>query len=136
MANLKVKQLHFVVPVDVYGKDVGFFFGYNHRQIADILLKADSKSATQIREQILKETDEDYHGVTFRSDNAAILIAMHVVPETCREYSTLVHECFHAVEAIMENIGCSHDQAGNEPWAYLLSYLYEEATKKLAIYCP
>lgn len=131
----KVKRLHFIVPVAVYGKDVGFFFGYSHRQIADILLKADSKDAGQLSEQLLKEK-EDYHGITFWSDNAAILIAMPVVPETCAEYGTLVHEAFHAVEKIMEYVGCSHDCASSEPWAYLLSYLYEEATKKLSPYFP
>lgn len=46
--------------------------------------------------------------------------------------SVISHECFHAVEFIMENIGQKFSESPNETWAYLLQYLidkYEELMK-------
>ena len=55
---------------------------------------------------------------TIRHEDGNIFVYL-----TNRDTSILVHELFHVTEFIMDKIGQKFEQAPNETWAYLISYL-------------
>lgn len=65
---------------------------------------------------------------TIRAEDGNIYIYL-----TTTDVSTLVHECFHAVEFLMDSIGQRYRfvDKGDESWAYLLDYLTAEGLKFL-----
>lgn len=48
-------------------------------------------------------------------------------------YPTIAHECFHAVFAMLNNIGTTLDESSEECYAYALSYLMEQIEERLKI---
>lgn len=55
-------------------------------------------------------------------DDHIFIYFKHKKPEP----GVVAHECFHAVEYIMERIGQKLNDAPNETWSYLLQYLVYE----------
>lgn len=47
------------------------------------------------------------------------------------QHAILAHECFHAVEFILEAMGLPHHRRASEAWAYLLSSLVRRCLEHL-----
>jgi len=134
MANLRVTGCHFVVPVDVYKKDVCFMFGYSRKEILRILKVYDDTKIREIRKHF-KSFNGGYEGLCVIGKFGQILITMPVMPTTADHFDTLAHEIFHGVEGIMSNIGNEHRKDDvDESWAYLIGYLTGQAQMKLGEY--
>jgi hypothetical protein len=113
------------VPVDLYGTSVYFLIGDLNEAVkivrrrmgdtvADWLLTSDCPAATL-------EPDKNY----------GPHIWVPKLPETCTEFSALVHEMFHASNIILWECGVELTKSG-EPFAYLLGYITKEAMIKCA----
>jgi hypothetical protein len=71
-------------------------------------------------------------GVCFKVEQTAegawaCVVALGGWDSSSTAIGILVHELFHAVEAIMEFIGAKHCEKSSENWAYLLQDLTERA---------
>ena len=48
------------------------------------------------------------------------------------EFGTIIHECYHAANEIWIQIGAEHDRYNDEPFAYILGYIAEQAKDLLS----
>lgn len=133
MKYLIPKRCYFLVSIDVYYKDILFFFGYTHEQIVDFLSDTQGNDVEELKKRILNEP-VNYKGITFIGKNGTVLIAMPSLPTTSEQHGTLIHEIFHAVEGIMKNIGNRHGKNLNESWAYLMGFISARAFAELGKY--
>lgn len=134
MANLKTTGCHFIVPVDVFSRDVLFMFGYSRKKVLQLLKSSDEPNTKEIYRHF-RDYKETYRGLCITGSKGQTFITMPVMPQTCEEHGTLVHEIFHGVENIMSYIGNHHpkDEA-DESWAHLMGYLTAECLKNLSPY--
>lgn len=72
---------------------------------------------------LLREKED---GVCIRNE-LNIIVAL----KSDAQIPTLCHECFHAVEFIMDGIGQKLGECPNESWSYLLGYLVKESIELL-----
>lgn len=136
MTKLRVTGCHFIVSLDIYYKDILFTFGYGPDKIDLILSRLEGNDVETIRGMIKAHDLNLDRGTSFVGDNATVLIQMPHLPETPEQYGTLTHEIFHAVEAIMVNVGnpLVADGSNCEPWAHMLGYIVAQVYERLNQY--
>lgn len=132
MANLKLTGCHFIVPVDVYYKDVLFMFGYSREKIIRLLkAKAEDNNTREILKHF-KSFKGGYKGLCVVGSVGQTMVLMPTIPSTPEQHGTLIHELFHVVEAIMSNIGNHHaEDVSEESWAHLIGYLTAQVYENL-----
>ena len=101
-------------------------------QTDDELLKTLSKSLTD--DKIKNKdvwSDNEREGRTIMFLSGQTLIRMPKVPKSVKEYGSLQHEVFHAVEFVLMRIGIKLCKKSDEAYAYLIGYLTSEIYKKI-----
>lgn len=68
-------------------------------------------------------------GMIENEDNSIIIIWTEKKPDNPKGISILVHELFHAVGMCFKKVDVKYSQENDEPFAYLLGRLTEEALK-------
>ena len=130
----------FIIPVDVYMRDVGVIVSTWEQAIHSISdqLEEDEK------EYLLRSTPEaDDRGRYFMTNSGFSVVWIRQGQSPQATYSTIVHEVVHASVAILKRIGISLCSKSEEAYTYLIEYLTFEASSKLGaipdfdqIQCP
>lgn len=105
-----------MIPADIYPCNIYIFEGFTWETAQEHLEKIYSDYKI-----IMKGSEFTNPGYTIRFPDGSVIILI-------REFNVniIAHEAFHAVEAIMEYIGCELTNSSSEPWAYLLGYIVEK----------
>ncbi len=136
MAELRATGCHFIVPVDVYGKQVLFVFGYSRKKIIRLLKSNDESNTKEILKHF-KSFNGGYKGLCVVGSVGQTMVLMPSIPSTPEQHGTLIHELFHVVEAIMSNIGNHHaEDVTEESWAHLIGFLTAKVYENLNQLCP
>lgn len=119
--------MNFIIPLVIYPFDIMFSFS----ETDDVLEKALKKYKIDIGDAPWKLESVRVKGRTCVFNSGQTLIRMPNIPSSCRDYGTLQHEIFHAIEFLFDRISVQHHIDSGECWAYLIGYITEEVYKKL-----
>ena len=120
---------NFVIPVDIYDKDVMVHIGYTDTLIDEVgKLDISDKEYNTVMDEI---KSIDGFGYTISIDNGATIIYIDNVISIERTMYVAIHECYHAANAIMRSIGVYPSLANEECFAYLQEYLFKQIMDKL-----
>ena len=131
--NYKTTSARFIIPIEVYNRDVYISLGETDERFAQGLLRY--KDATWVK-GALKNVSvplEPGRGRMAMKDGFYI-IRLGVFPKTSQDYSVLQHEIFHFVEAMFDQAGLPHHLKYSwEAYAYLIQFLTKEIYERLWI---
>ena len=116
IANLQV------IPATIYPCNIYVFKGFTFEEAQEDLL-----GICKEYQEYIEESNFNNPGYTFRSPNGSIVILLH--EDHLNDIPIICHECFHAVEFIMEFINTPLTDSTSEPYAYLLGYIVEQIMK-------
>lgn len=105
-----------VIPASIYPCNIYVFRGATYSGIEEHLKEIDTQLLTLIKKEYFNNP-----GYTFCTSAGDIVILLR--NDYVKNVSIITHECFHAVEFIMDIIGCPLNENSSEPYAYLLGYL-------------
>lgn len=125
MATLKKKSLNVIIPLVIYPFEVMFSVGQTDKELKGELDKFGCNWSDLL---ILPPTGL---GRTVMTDSNHTIIRFNEWPVTCKQYGTLAHEIFHAVDFIFRRIGMTLSEDSDESYAYMIGYLTEEIYKKI-----
>lgn len=111
------------IYIDIYRIDVLVFIGSKEELFKFLKKSKTEKSLDEIR-TILNEERTD--GMNTVAQTLNIQGSVLIFSEKPITRKTLVHECAHATRIILENIG-AYPSDNDEPYAYLIEYLYDKA---------
>lgn len=117
----KAKSLNFIISCVIYPFDVMFSFGETDEEI----IKKLNKYKIDHADAPWQFESDSKLGRTCVFDSGQTLVRMPKIPSSSREYGTLQHEIFHAVEFLFERIRIKHSTDCGEAYAYLIGYLTE-----------
>lgn len=72
-------------------------------------------------------SDSNRGHTIFLEEANTIIVWIH--KDSVNDFSIIAHECFHAVEYVMEHCGIIHSGDSSEAFAYLLSHVIEQIMK-------
>ena len=138
----KVKNVTRIeIPLDIYRCSVVIFFGATLKQIMSVGRRRGIAAEFFPREwsTTLEDwiADEDCNGfcASYGSLNRDIVVWLRKRPERSREYGTLYHELYHAVDHVASGIderGTLTDRFGtSEARAMIFEYLVNTANRVL-----
>jgi hypothetical protein len=115
----RVKPKHYYDPC--FRQNFYFFIGWKYKAL-EIYLEKFYKVK-------LAGKEKDYAGKAFELFHSSGKHIVCVWVENKKHYSALAHECFHAVSYCYKAKDVKYDYDNDEPFAYLLGRLVEEAMK-------
>ena len=76
---------------------------------------------------------------TFEADGALIscetyfpVMFLNTKPNKAQRVQTFAHECVHLINTVFDNTGVQYSSGNDEHYAFMMSYLFEQAqTKKI-----
>lgn len=116
-----------IIPLDLYKRGIIVFVGTNEE--LESYFAKDMTALNNIRESLL-DFDEYTEAMTISLDTDVLIFAHEPI-----DTPTLVHELLHAVNVLMQIISAQHIE-NDEPYAYLLEYLFREATSSDVVSQP
>lgn len=125
-------EKHFLIPIDIYNKDVFVYIG-SVTGLFDELgkLKLSDCQKTTIKEEI---SAVDGNGYTIVLDNGATIIWVDEMIDDVNEmFRVLIHEIYHAVQGIYRSIGVYPNSSNEECYAYLQEYLFSQIVNHLGL---
>ncbi len=126
--EIEFKPKNFIVPIEVFHKDVMFSFDESDEKVLDTLEKAKVKMSDSVKLQLVTP---NYDGICILFDSGHILVRIVYGKNDVHRYSVVAHEIFHAVSLICGrlNIGlCEHTE---EVYAYMIEYLTQQVYTKI-----
>ena len=108
------KQKFNIVSYVVYPFDVAIAFNMSYKSLREKLFKL-LPSETHVKIELL---DGAYDAKTVMFSTGQTVIHFKTIDE-----GIVAHEVFHAVDFLMERIGCRLAEDSNEAYAYLVQYL-------------
>ena len=127
-----MKSYYKIIPIDLYCRDILFVFGDEPS-----FRKAVRKYHTQEQtDGIIEAADINEHSTgktIYNQVHNAFIVWMPRLPQTAAEFGTLSHEIFHAVQALMINIGASLSDDSEEAYAYLIGYITKRVLEEFSI---
>lgn len=124
------KTLDFIVPMAIYSTDILVCLGHNDQECCAVLDRFEETGHLDSHNwKLYWETKVVGKAVILK--NNAIMIRTRDFPATCKDYNTLSHEIFHAVELLMIRIGASLDESSSECYAYPIGYLTEKIFQQI-----
>lgn len=94
--------------------------------------KATDKARRIFKDLDISDTFLSEHGGCTISSGKDILIYLPTATKDAALLNTLVHELYHALDAIVETCSLDHEWGkANEPHAYLIGWMFEQIYKKL-----
>ena len=130
----------FIIPVDVYMRDVGVIVSTWAQAIHSIRDKLEGNESEELLRDYPKGNERGRYFMT-NSGLSVVWIRQGQSPQVI--YSTIVHEVVHASVAILKRVGISLCPESEEAYTYLIEYLAFEASSRLGaipdfdqIQCP
>ena len=120
---------HFVVQMTPYITKVLVSLGEDKEIIIKTL--CGYKCPKDLSQPIIDNLTETSSGYYIDFDNGFILLALNKYPINIKDFSTLVHEITHVVQATLEYAGIKICADTTEVLAYATGYLYHEIMKKI-----
>lgn len=118
----------FIIPVDVYMRDVGVIVSTWEQAIHSISDQLEEDESEELLRDYPKGNERGRYFMT-NSGLSVVWIRQGQSPQVT--YSTIVHEVVHASVAILKMIGISLCSKSEEAYTYLIEYLAFEASSKL-----
>lgn len=119
------KSQNFIIPIDVYNRDVMVSIGETNEQLKLKLDKFDLDYGDYFDHEISK-------GRSTRFKGGQTLIRFREPKDAC--HNTIAHEIFHAVTCLLTWIGMPFDlETNDEAYAYLIGYLTEKIYEKIKL---
>ena len=121
-----------IIPVDIYCRDILFYFGDADSFQEELYKYHDKKTAERIFENM--DISEYNMGKTYINfANNAFVFYMPHIPRDAFEYSFLTHEIFHVTVLLMKSIGASLTDESEEAYAYLNGFLSKRVMEEFPI---
>nr|DAK81856.1 MAG TPA: PolyVal Metallopeptidase superfamily domain [Caudoviricetes sp.] len=120
----------FIIPVDVYMRDVGVIVSTWEQAIHSISDQLEEDESEELLRDHPKGNERGRYFMT-NSGLSVVWIRQGQSPQVT--YSTIVHEVVHASVAILKKIGVSLCSESEEVYTYLIEYLTFEASSKLGL---
>lgn len=120
----------FIIPVDVYMRDVGVIVSTWEQAIHSI---SDQLEEDESEELLRDHPKGDERGRYFMTNSGLSVVWIRQGQSPQVTYSTIVHEVVHASVAILKRIGVSLCPESEEVYTYLIEYLTFEASSKLGL---
>lgn len=120
----------FIIPVDVYMRDVGVIVSTWEQAIHSISDQLEEDESEELLRDYPKGDERGRYFMT-NSGLSVVWIRQGQSPQVI--YSTIVHEAVHASVAILKKIGISLCPESEEVYTYLIEYLTFEASSKLGL---
>lgn len=114
-------HLEFIIKSDIYPSSVLVSIGNEGKQLVDVLAEY-NKMESHLEVFKRDESIRDCDGGCLIS-NGIVFLHVKDFPTTPKSKANLAHEIFHCCSDMMEYIGAKHDNASEEPYAYLISWL-------------
>lgn len=127
-----MKSYYKIIPIDLYCRDILFVFG-DEPSFRKAIRKFHTQEQT---DKIIENAAIDEHSTgktIYNQVHNAFIVWMPRLPQTAAELGTLSHEIFHAVQALMINIGASLSDDSEEAYAYLIGYLTKKVLEEFPI---
>lgn len=123
MRNYKITSARFIVPVEMYSRDVYVSLGESDERFAQGLTRYKDpefvKSAIKHMAVPLKPGSG-----RFGLKDGFYILRMGVFPNTSQDYAVMQHEIFHCVETMLTVSGMPHSlKYSSEAYAYFVQYL-------------
>lgn len=118
----------FIIPVDVYMRDVGVIVSTWEQAIHSISDQLEEDESEELLRDYPKGNERGRYFMT-NSGLSVVWIRQGQSPQVT--YSTIVHEVVHASVAILKKIGISLCSKSEEAYTYLIEYLAFEASSRL-----
>lgn len=112
----------FIIPVDIYRKDVLFHYGTIDSLLHEVKnFDFTEKEINEIKEEITAFPNS--YGYTISLDDGREIIFVDSSLYLRTSLLVIDHECYHAVEALYRSIGVYPNTSNEECYAYLHEYL-------------
>lgn len=118
---------HLKLNLEIYYRDIIFFFGHNVKEMNKVL----KKYGTTVPDDLLDHEGNLMGRFYLNSKNQAH-IWVPKFPKSPREYGFLQHEINHAVTIILDKLGMTLSGDSEEAYAYLTGYITEKVYEFIA----
>jgi hypothetical protein len=119
------KLPYHIIPYEVYPFDLLVSY-QEYESLETTLKKKLPKDNHYIINEFQDDTNTTTHARTIMFDNGATCIHIRKL-----DHGTIAHEVFHAIQFLMDKIGCNLTQESGEPYAYLVQYVTNKIYENL-----
>lgn len=127
----KPKSSFVVIDVPIYKGWVIVSINQTDDQFIKSYMKARGITDRTLAELACSSVQQDHEVEQGKTSHMAgnVMIRVYSPVETPEQYSTLVHELFHATDFILDYRGMKLVDGSDEAYSYLIGYLMEETMK-------
>lgn len=125
----EIKNIDFIVSVDIYPFDIWFFFGdveISFEKLKEYLTKKELKKF----KNFVSEQDGNGGGF-YHTESKKSVIQLYNIPKNNLDICILNHEILHATFKILDNVGIYYSYSSEEAFTYLFDYLCNKVYEKL-----
>ena len=111
-----MKKQHFIIKCQVYPYEIMVLMGYDFDEITSVL----SAYVPEDIESEISLINTDSVGATAMLSNGITLMRLDAEIKPEKLNGIIVHECFHAVKFILDELGMKLTNESEEAYSYLL----------------